>query len=338
MVPPMLALAGIGVAALVSLVRRPDPSSSRRAAALLAAAACVAVLSHIPLVRPILSRDHWMIAQAYARRGNLPAAAAAYEAAVREEGDDGELLNNLALVYRRQGMGARADATLRRAIAANRQLAGPRNELRLDVHPGIARLLGRHHRPERERLVAGQLVAPRDPVAAACPDRTPVLRLQGEPRFVLAGRDRIAVDFRQPPARVLERRRDEHGSALLAGLEADHALDHQRAFGRPVVAHVEHQPALDIGHRFATLLAAGVLPRGRQRRLRRGGQQRPALAGQAVAERSGALRRVLVDPAQRQTRLDWLGGLRPGGGRRPPPPRPPSPPLRADPGRRLAPL
>jgi tetratricopeptide (TPR) repeat protein len=129
MVPSLLVLAGMGVAALASVVRRPDPSSSRRVAALLAAAACVAVLSHVPLVRPILSRDHWMMAQAYDRRGNLPAAAAAYEEAVREGGDDGELLNNLALVYRRQGMGARAEATLRKAIAANRQLANPHKNL-----------------------------------------------------------------------------------------------------------------------------------------------------------------------------------------------------------------
>lgn len=68
----------------------------------------------IPLVRSMRGRDHWMFAQAYQAHGNLPAAIAACEAAVREEGGNGELLNNLGMAYRAAGDRARAEATLRR--------------------------------------------------------------------------------------------------------------------------------------------------------------------------------------------------------------------------------
>ena len=129
MVPPLLVLAGAGVVEMGALLVRTTWRRERRTAWLLAATAGMALVAHVPLVRPLLSRDYWIFAQAYSRRGDVPAAAAAYEEAVRAEGEDGELLNNLALAYRDLGQRDRAEATLRRAIAASPGLAYPHKNL-----------------------------------------------------------------------------------------------------------------------------------------------------------------------------------------------------------------
>jgi Tfp pilus assembly protein PilF len=123
MVPALLALAGAGVVALGRLITQPREHRPARVAMALLAGLVLAGVSLIPLVEPMRSRDWWMFAQGYVARGDLPAAAAAYEAAVREGGDDGELLNNLALTYRALGQRERAESALRRAIAASPGLA-----------------------------------------------------------------------------------------------------------------------------------------------------------------------------------------------------------------------
>jgi tetratricopeptide (TPR) repeat protein len=129
MVPPLLVLAGAGAVPLLSVLVRPRRSLDRLAVSMVGAALAVAFIAHVPLVRAVRSRDHWIFAEAYARRGQVQAAAASYEAAVREQGDDGELLNNLALLYRDMGRRDRAEETLRRAIAANPRLAYPHKNL-----------------------------------------------------------------------------------------------------------------------------------------------------------------------------------------------------------------
>jgi 4-amino-4-deoxy-L-arabinose transferase-like glycosyltransferase len=129
MVPALLVAAGAGVAALARLARGPRERAGRRTLAVLTAALLAGLISMVPLVRSLRGRDEWMFAQAYQARGNLPAAIAAYEAAVREEGGNGELLNNLAMAYRAVGDRARAEATLRRAIAAAPGLSYPRKNL-----------------------------------------------------------------------------------------------------------------------------------------------------------------------------------------------------------------
>jgi tetratricopeptide (TPR) repeat protein len=123
MLPPMLVLAGLGVAALARLVTHPREQRPARVAAVLMTALVLAGVSLIPLTEPVRSRDWWMLAQGYAARGDLRSAAASYEAAVREGSDDGELLNNLALTYRALGNRERAESALRHAVTANPGLA-----------------------------------------------------------------------------------------------------------------------------------------------------------------------------------------------------------------------
>src|SRR5439155_8741689 len=100
-----------------------------RVAAVLALALGAALLARLPLAKPYESRDYWMLAQALAERGDLRAAASAYESAVRAGGDEGELLNNLALTYRAMGMRDKAEAALRRAVAVAPRLAYPHKNL-----------------------------------------------------------------------------------------------------------------------------------------------------------------------------------------------------------------
>jgi Flp pilus assembly protein TadD len=129
MLPPLLALAGCGTAALLGVASRRITVTPARFAAILLAGASMAWVAHLSLAAPMRSRDHWIFAEAYERRGDLRAAAREYEAAVSERGNDGELLTNLAIVYRKLGEPARAEALLRRAIAANPRLSYPHMNL-----------------------------------------------------------------------------------------------------------------------------------------------------------------------------------------------------------------
>jgi tetratricopeptide (TPR) repeat protein len=128
MVPALLALAGLGVVVGVpELFPVGGPGRKRwRAPAL----ACAAILvAFVPLVRPLRGRDHWMIAQAWQAKGNLPAAIAAYEDAVRAEPADAALLNNLAMAYKMAGRRDDAIAVLRRAVVVQPGLEFPHRNL-----------------------------------------------------------------------------------------------------------------------------------------------------------------------------------------------------------------
>ena len=129
MVPALIVAAGGGVVALARIARERRQSVDRGALAVLLASLLAALVTMVPLVRPLRGRNYWMLAQAYQAHGDLDAAIAAYEAAVRAEGNDGSLLNNLAMAYRARGDRARAAAALRRAIAASPGLAYPHRNL-----------------------------------------------------------------------------------------------------------------------------------------------------------------------------------------------------------------
>jgi len=160
MVPALLVAAGAGVAALARLARAPRAPAERRTLAVLTAALLAALISMVPLVRSLRGRDEWMFAQAYMARGNLSAAIAAYEAAVREEGGNGELLNNLAMAYRAAGDRALAEATLRRAIAASPGLSYPHKNL------GMLLIVRGERDSALAQLVLAQRIEPDDAEAA----------------------------------------------------------------------------------------------------------------------------------------------------------------------------
>jgi Flp pilus assembly protein TadD len=128
-VPPLIIAAGAGVAMLVRFTQDPLLRTDRRALAGLVAASLVAAITLVPLARPLMGHDYWMLAQAYQADGNLAAAVGAYEAAVRVEGKDAALLNNLATAYRETGRRDRAIAAFRRAIEINPRLALPHKNL-----------------------------------------------------------------------------------------------------------------------------------------------------------------------------------------------------------------
>ncbi len=129
MVPPLLILAGAGIYVLIGLVREREARRDPRMLAALALGVLVLAASSIPLMKPLRGRDYWMIAQAYERHGQMREAVAAYESAVREEPNNGELLNNLASIYKRTGDRSRAVALLRRAVLAEPGLAYPHKNL-----------------------------------------------------------------------------------------------------------------------------------------------------------------------------------------------------------------
>src|SRR5262249_17463207 len=73
--------------------------------------------------------DYWMLAQARQAHGDLKGAATDYEAALREEPFDGELLNNFAIVEHDLGDRKREEALLRRAVEVAPGLAYPHKNL-----------------------------------------------------------------------------------------------------------------------------------------------------------------------------------------------------------------
>ena len=114
---------------------------------ILAISTLAVLVSLIPLVRPLRGRDYWIFAQAYERQGSMRAAVAAYEAAVREEADDGSLLNNLGVAYRAVGDNERAAHAFRSAVRADPRLALPHKNLGMvlisqgDLNGGLAQLM-----------------------------------------------------------------------------------------------------------------------------------------------------------------------------------------------------
>ncbi|MBI3448395.1 MAG: tetratricopeptide repeat protein [Acidobacteria bacterium] len=131
MVPPLLIAAGCGAAHLARAAFVRGLPGGFRAGLSLLPAVVMGGVAQIPLLHPDLSRDHWMLAQAWRARGDLPEARSEYEAALRESGEDAILLNNLARVYRSMGKEREAESALRRAITAGPSLAYPHKNLGL---------------------------------------------------------------------------------------------------------------------------------------------------------------------------------------------------------------
>lgn len=131
MVPPLIVAAAAGAVGLARALLRPGARSDWRLGASLAPALAFGIAALLPLTHPDLSRGHWLLAQAYRARGDLAEARVEYEAALREAGEDGILLNNLARVYRSMGLKSEAEAALRRAIKADPALAYPHKNLGL---------------------------------------------------------------------------------------------------------------------------------------------------------------------------------------------------------------
>jgi tetratricopeptide (TPR) repeat protein len=131
MFPALFILAGVGVVALLDLVRNAEARRDKGALLALGTGLLLVLVSLVPLERPLRGRDHWMFAQAYEARGRLGPAIASYEAAVREEPSNGQLLNNLGNAYRRAGDRARALGILRKAVAFEPGLAYPHKSLGL---------------------------------------------------------------------------------------------------------------------------------------------------------------------------------------------------------------
>ena len=135
LVPALLVLASLAVVTLPALVRsggagrEPETGGGTRLAVPLVLVTAALAIAHVPLVAPLHGRDHWMLAQAWQAKGDLPAAIASYEAAVREEPRNAELLNNLASAYRSAGRRDAAIAALRRAVEIQPALVLPHRNL-----------------------------------------------------------------------------------------------------------------------------------------------------------------------------------------------------------------
>ena len=138
MLPALFLLAGVGLVALVDLARNTQARREQGVLLALGTGLLLALVSLVPLERPLRGRDHWMFAQAYETRGQLGPAIASYEAAVREEPTNGQLLNNLGNAYRRTGDRARALSALRQAVALEPGLAYPHKSLGLLLVDGGA--------------------------------------------------------------------------------------------------------------------------------------------------------------------------------------------------------
>ncbi len=137
MLPGLLVLAGAGVALLLEAWRAHAPGRAREWAIALGLGAAALAVASVPMSRPLPGRNEWMFAQAYERRGQLPQALAAYEAAARVDSTNGEILNNLGNLYRRLGQPGSAAAALERAARVEPDLAYPHKSLGLlDVAQG----------------------------------------------------------------------------------------------------------------------------------------------------------------------------------------------------------
>jgi Flp pilus assembly protein TadD len=165
MVLPLIVLAGAGVAVLADLARRRATAGTRAAAVVLAAGLAAALIAHVPLVKSLRGRDHWMFAEAWLAKGRLAEAIAEYEAGAREEPMNGPLLNNLATAYRRAGRHDDALAVLRRLVAIEPRLAYPHKNLGMmlirtgDHHAALAALHAAHALDSLDAEVVGAIGA-----------------------------------------------------------------------------------------------------------------------------------------------------------------------------------
>jgi tetratricopeptide (TPR) repeat protein len=152
MVPPLMAAAGFALAEAAEALAAP----ARRRAALawiLVLVAAPSLLS-IPMVESDRSRDHWMLAQAWKKRGDLDQAVRSYDRAIDLSPDDAVLRNNKGVALAGMGRLAEAEEEYRRAIALGPGLVFPRKNLGL--------LLARAGRPQ-EALALLQWAHAREP-------------------------------------------------------------------------------------------------------------------------------------------------------------------------------
>ena len=131
MVPPLIVAAACGAVGLARAFTRRGQRSDWRVGVALLPALALGIVAQVPLTHPDLSRDHWLLAQAYRARGELAEARVEYEAGLVESGENGVLLNNLGRVHRALGEDAEAESVFRRAIKAEPALAFPRKNLGL---------------------------------------------------------------------------------------------------------------------------------------------------------------------------------------------------------------
>jgi len=156
-VPPLILGAACGALDLWRMLGSP---LTRRSATL--RLACVG-LAALAMTRPLTSfdasRDHWLLAQAHKKQGDLGEAARRYEqalAAAAAPTDQALLRNNLGVVLEQSGDASRAEAQYRKAIQADPTLAFP--------HKNLGLLLMRAGRANEafDHLVAAERAEPED--------------------------------------------------------------------------------------------------------------------------------------------------------------------------------
>ncbi|HET6371753.1 MAG TPA: tetratricopeptide repeat protein, partial [Candidatus Polarisedimenticolia bacterium] len=128
-VPPLCLAAACGFSSLVRGLR--DPLGRRSACVGLACVALGGLAITRPLVEFDISRDEWLMAQAYRKAGDYRLAAQGYERAVAASPDDAILRNNLGVVYGLAGDDDSAMAAYRKSIEMDGALTLPRRNLGL---------------------------------------------------------------------------------------------------------------------------------------------------------------------------------------------------------------
>jgi len=154
-VPPLIVAAACGLTSLVSALA--DPTSRRRALGGLAVIGAAGLLVSLPLTDFGTARDHWLMAQAWKKEGNLPEAVRHYEEALEQTPRDAAIRNNLGVALAGMGEADRAEEAYRTAIDDDPALVFPRKNLGL--------LLLRQGRPDEAftRLREAEAMDPDDP-------------------------------------------------------------------------------------------------------------------------------------------------------------------------------
>ncbi len=128
-VPPLIVAAACGMTSIArDLYQRTRLRLLLPGLGILAVAFLVAVL---PLTSFDGARDHWLLAQAWKKQGNLPEAVTQYERALDEDPDDAAIRNNLGVALASLDRFAEAESAYLRAIHDGPGLAYPRKNLGL---------------------------------------------------------------------------------------------------------------------------------------------------------------------------------------------------------------
>jgi len=154
-VPPLIVAAACGLTSLVPALA--DPRSRRQALGGLAVIVAAGFLVSLPLTDFGTARDHWLMAQAWKKQGNLPEAVRHYQEALEQRPRDAAIRNNLGVALAGMGEAGRAEEAYRTAIEDDPALVFPRKNLGL--------LLLRQGRPEEAfaRLSEAEAMDPDDP-------------------------------------------------------------------------------------------------------------------------------------------------------------------------------